>query len=373
MTEEQTAVAEQTRALVPIRVQPPATLIPSLDELSVMKSIALEVAKAVGVIPKGMTAAQAFAVILAGREVGVPPMTAVRQMFVVNGRTEASGQLMQGIVIAGDPTAQFETVEQSAEVCHVRLFRHGRKVSDLKYTIQDAAKAGLAGKTGPWQQFTQDMLYWFTIKRICRQGAPDLLNAVDTSAFSPASANSLMLEVLDPDVPRQSIDLENPELYAEGDDPQTPSPATIESEIIEATAIDMTDVAETPIESAIELSPSDPVADLIESADVVVPTVDGWERWQVVSAFLDCGREEGGLQTKWFEVANESGLTAEEALTIAKICVAEMEKSLRVTKKLGVSLAEVNPLGRLVDAANRKRDEQTQPASTDAEAEVGGA
>ena len=52
-----------------------------------------------------------LAVMLAGWEVGAKPMTALRHMFVVNGRTEPDAQLMMGIVKARDPSARFQFQE----------------------------------------------------------------------------------------------------------------------------------------------------------------------------------------------------------------------------------------------------------------------
>src|SRR5207244_565354 len=118
------------------------------------------------------------AVLLAGWELGVKPMTAFRHIFVVNGRTEPDAQVMMGLVRAKDPSAQFIFHQYTAEYCDVELRRGGESVIRVMYTIDDAIRSGQTAKGGPWKQYPRDMCAWAAVKRACRLGAPDLVNAI---------------------------------------------------------------------------------------------------------------------------------------------------------------------------------------------------
>lgn len=185
--------------LAPVPVERPRSLWPSPDELNAMTIIARNVPAAAGhAVPKGITAGQAFAVMLAGHEIGVGPMTAMRHITAINGRTEPDAQLMMGICLANDRTVRFTWNVLSRELADLDLWRGGSKVMNARYTIDDANAAGqLVRPTrklwgperggppigeeefdGPWQTHTMLMLAYNAIKIACKLGAPDLINNV---------------------------------------------------------------------------------------------------------------------------------------------------------------------------------------------------
>ena len=185
-----TEQTEESRALTvapqPLAVAMPTRTLPTRDELSVIASIAASVVKAAGhAVPKEMDSPyKAMAVMLAGWELGMKPMTALRHIFVVNGRTEPDAQAMMGVVRALDPTADFIFHEWTEDACKVELRRQGRTALTIEYTITDAQKSGQIGRVqgGPWAKYPRDMLAWAAVKRVCRLGAPDLINAIPSVA-----------------------------------------------------------------------------------------------------------------------------------------------------------------------------------------------
>jgi len=60
----------------------------------------------------------------------------------------------------------------------VELRRGGESVIRVMYTIDDAIRSGQTAKGGPWKQYPRDMCAWAAVKRACRLGAPDLVNAI---------------------------------------------------------------------------------------------------------------------------------------------------------------------------------------------------
>lgn len=212
----------ESTALVPIKVEPPRSLMPSQQELSVIATLAKTVVLARGhAVPAAIDSpAKAAAIMLAGRELGVPPMSALRHIFGVNGRTEPDAQLLAGIIAAREPDASFEIVELSVESCTMRLNRPSRGIrAEYTYELEDAKKAGLLKVgpkgPGPWILFPKDMLRWAATKRLARAYAPDLINAV--GGVSVSAAADLVSEV---DIDLATIPRE--QLYSDGDSLDAP-------------------------------------------------------------------------------------------------------------------------------------------------------
>ncbi len=201
MTDESTAVVvrEDTGPPEPMALAIPARSLPTEQELMVMSKISHTLVKARGhSIPKEIDSpSKAAAVLLAGWELGVKPMTAFRHIFVVNGRTEPDSQVMMGLVRAKDATAEFIFHEYTEERCTVELRRRDKSVVTITYTLDDARKSGqtktsVGGDKPTWKGFPRDMLAWAAVKRVCRLGAPDLINAIPS--IDVGAAGDLLLE-----------------------------------------------------------------------------------------------------------------------------------------------------------------------------------
>jgi hypothetical protein len=222
-------MTNESTALVPMKVEPPKSLLPSQDELSVISTLAKTVVLARGhAVPMSIDSpAKAAAVMLAGRELGVPPMSALRHISVVGGKTEPDAQLMAGIVVAHEPDARFEVVELTEESCTMRFTRPSRGPDarwEYTYTVADAERAGItkpsrSGAPSNWKLYTKDMLRWACLKRLARTYASDLINGVGTIEVSGMAS----LVTSDGDSETDAIDvpaLAQRQLYAEGDEPE---------------------------------------------------------------------------------------------------------------------------------------------------------
>ena len=186
--------------IVPDR--PPTALLASEQVLEQIMAIAkMAVAGGSDMIPQNIkTAPQAAAVMLAGYEIGLRPWTALRHMYIVNGKTEIETRAMVGIVRARDPRIAFEWPEYKSDAVTCILRRPGQKPITVRYTLADANASGQTRKkkkwigegqnrkqvevNGPWQLYPRDMLYAAATKRACRLGAPDLINAIETRAIA---------------------------------------------------------------------------------------------------------------------------------------------------------------------------------------------
>ena len=93
-----------------------------------------------------------------GLEVGLKPMQALRSIAVINGRATMYGDGLLALVQAS-PFYECHDESESSEkagVCIVK--RKGHEPYRVEFTLDDAKRAGLSGKPGPWQQYTARML-----------------------------------------------------------------------------------------------------------------------------------------------------------------------------------------------------------------------
>jgi hypothetical protein len=92
-----------------------------------------------------------------GAELGLKPMQSLQGISVINGRPSIWGDAMRALVISHP---EFEDLHEDKQdtYCTVTLKRRGRSAVVTTFTMDDAKKAGLAGKSGPWQTAPKRML-----------------------------------------------------------------------------------------------------------------------------------------------------------------------------------------------------------------------
>lgn len=93
-----------------------------------------------------------------GHELGMTPMRALRSIAVVNGRATLWGDDMLAMVLAS-PVCEYVNESESTDkagICKVK--RKGGVEHVSTFTLEDAKRAGLLGKQGPWTQHTGRML-----------------------------------------------------------------------------------------------------------------------------------------------------------------------------------------------------------------------
>jgi len=100
-----------------------------------------------------------FAAILAGSDVGLKPMQALKNIAVINGRASVWGDALPGIV-KSKPDYEWMTDEISTDgqVATCKAKRKGEPVVIRTFSMEDAKRAGLLEKTGPWKTYPKRML-----------------------------------------------------------------------------------------------------------------------------------------------------------------------------------------------------------------------
>jgi hypothetical protein len=120
-----------------------------------------------------------------GSEIGLSPMQALQNIACINGRPAIWGDAALAVVMA---SAVCEYVrehiegdgEQAVAVCEAKR-RGYEKPTVARFSITDAKRAGLAGKSGPWTQYPRRMLQLRARGFALRDAFPDVLKGLVTA------------------------------------------------------------------------------------------------------------------------------------------------------------------------------------------------
>jgi hypothetical protein len=141
--------------------------------------LATAIAKS-GLAPSTMRTPEALTVaILHGAEIGLPPMLAVQNIAVVNGRPALWGSAVPALLLSRgfrlDETVDGADDERAATCTVTRP--DGAKIV-RRFSVADAKLAGLWGKAGPWKQYPDRMLQMRARGYAARDGAADVLSGL---------------------------------------------------------------------------------------------------------------------------------------------------------------------------------------------------
>jgi hypothetical protein len=96
-----------------------------------------------------------------GAEVGLAPMQALQSIAVINGKPSVYGDAALAIVQAHpnyENHKEWFTGEGDKKTAFCEIKRRGQEASVQKWSVEDAKKANLWGKDGPWKQYPDRML-----------------------------------------------------------------------------------------------------------------------------------------------------------------------------------------------------------------------
>lgn len=122
---------------------------------------------------------EAFVRVATGLELGLSPFQALNAIYVVEGRPTLAASWMQAVCIGSPVCEYFEFVESTDRVATYVAKRKGRPEMKMGYTIEQAQRAGLAGRL-TWKQHPEDMLRARAISKLARALFPDVLAGLYT-------------------------------------------------------------------------------------------------------------------------------------------------------------------------------------------------
>lgn len=116
--------------------------------------------------------------ILAGAEVGLTPFAALQSIAVIGNNPSLWGDGALALVQASGLLDDMEETDDGA-IATCRLNRKGRATPIVrKFSMEDAKKAGLAGKSGPWTQYPARMRQMRARAFALRDGFSDVLKGL---------------------------------------------------------------------------------------------------------------------------------------------------------------------------------------------------
>jgi hypothetical protein len=118
-----------------------------------------------------------------GREVGLGPLQALQNIAVINGRPSIWGDAALALVRGHPDCASVqEGAEGEGDARHgwCEVTRRGEQPQRRTFSIADAKRAGLWGKSGPWTQYPDRMLQLRARGFAIRDVFPDALRGVLT-------------------------------------------------------------------------------------------------------------------------------------------------------------------------------------------------
>jgi hypothetical protein len=162
-----------------------------------------------GFLPQAIkTPAQAVAIVMTGRELGIPPMQALRQVNVIQGKPTMAAELMLALAYQHIPGFKYEILETTNEKCVCKFTRPGHVSLTHKFDINDAKAMQLAGKDN-WKKQPATMLRWRCISSGLRLIAPDAIAGVYTPEEiipdAPVTEEGTIVDV-EPDITVASLE-----------------------------------------------------------------------------------------------------------------------------------------------------------------------
>lgn len=114
-------------------------------------------------------------IMLAARELGIPPMAALNGgLHLIQGKVEISARMMSALIRkAGHSLILKESTDEKCVLVGIR--KDNQDTFEASYTIHDAHKAGLVKSGGGWVKFPKDMCFARALSRLSRQLFSDVI------------------------------------------------------------------------------------------------------------------------------------------------------------------------------------------------------
>lgn len=214
-----------------------------------------------------------------GYEMGLAPMQALQNIAVINGKPSVYGDaamaLVQASPVCEDVEEYFEGEGTPNPVAVCVAKRKGRKPVTARFSVEDAKRAGLWGKQGPWSAYPKRMMQMRARGFALRDAFPDVLKGMITAEEAQDFPDEAKPRDAKDITPRNPLDVIAP--------PQ----AVTEPQQIEDAMADTIDSPEPVVQEDVPVAdapvPTEVVADgfaLLSSSSESISVHAGLEEWQ---------------------------------------------------------------------------------------------
>lgn len=147
-----------------------------------MMGFATELSKS-GIVPVAYAGRPSaiFAAIQYGKEFNIPPMSALQNIAVINGKPTLGTDLMVALAMRHPEWGGYEILQSDEKAAKIKVYRVSARLGGkvLEYTssfsVDDAQKAGLLRPNSPWDKWRKRMLKHRAMAFAIRDAFPDVL------------------------------------------------------------------------------------------------------------------------------------------------------------------------------------------------------
>lgn len=138
-------------------------------------------------------AAQAVTKIIAGRELGFPPIASMTGIYIVKGRVTMSANLIAA-AIQRSGKYSYRVVEMTNKVCIINFYEQQQQIGTSTFDEKDAQDAGLLNNDN-WKKFRRNMLFARALTNGARWFTPEIFGGLiytpdELGAESPADISA---------------------------------------------------------------------------------------------------------------------------------------------------------------------------------------
>lgn len=112
-----------------------------------------------------------------GAEIGLKPLQALQNISVINGRPAIWGDAVIAIV-RSSPVCEYVQETDNGDTATCKVKRKGEAEQVRTFSMEDAKRAGLSGKQGPWTQYPARMRQMRARAFALRDVFPDVLRGI---------------------------------------------------------------------------------------------------------------------------------------------------------------------------------------------------
>lgn len=145
-----------------------------------------------------------------GYEIGLAPLQALQNISVINGKPSVYGDAAMALVQASavcdgiEEHIEHEGTPNPIAVCIAK--RKGRNPVIARFSVEDAKRAGLWGKQGPWQAYPKRMLQMRARGFALRDAFPDVLKGLITAEEAQDYPQEAAKDITPPKATRNPLD-----------------------------------------------------------------------------------------------------------------------------------------------------------------------
>lgn len=175
-----------------------------------------------------------------GAELGIKPLQSLQNIAVINGKPSIYGDLGTAILRAAGCEIALDDIQviKTNKRARCIITRPGGEKIERTFGQDDAERAGLWGKAGPWTTYTWRQMGWRAFWFAARDGAADFLKGLrGAEEMLDAPPEVIEAVVVTDDGPKRKSETAGaPIAPAPAPEPQAPPPAKAAPEVVEYTA-----------------------------------------------------------------------------------------------------------------------------------------